>query len=448
MTTADRLATRYLIVGISAGGIGAAEAIREVDKSSPATIVSDEPYLSYSRPLISKYLSRERTLDQMLFRPRDFYDQNNLIPLLGKKVRSLGLGKRTAELESGERITWEKLLIASGGVPIVPQNIEIDKRGVFTFLTIDDAKAIDRFLCDHNEAAKAVVIGGGLIGISVAEALIGRGIEVTVVELKERILNTILDTQASLLVEETIQKAGVRIITGHTVAELLGKEGVTGVVLDDGQEIPCSLVIIAIGVLPRTELVKGTDIAVNRGILVNRSMATSHPDVYACGDAAEAYDFVYGTNRLTPIWPNAYIGGRIAGYNMADIRAEYPNCTAMNSLNYFGLDIATAGMPTPPDDKCEVISKQDGSTYRKLILKDDRLVGLVFVGEIEKSGIIFGIMRDQMNMAAVKHTLLSDDFGLSSLPREIWQELLGTPAPKLILQLPTSGEDAGHFASE
>ena len=448
MTTADRLTTRYLIVGISAGGIGAAEAIREVDKSSPVTIVSDEPYLSYSRPLISKYLSRERTFDQMLFRPRDFYDENDLIPLLGKKVTSLGLGQRTAELDSGERITWEKILIASGGVPIIPQIAEIDKRGVFNFLTLDDAKAVDHLLGEADDAAKAIVIGGGLIGIGVAEALIGRGVEVTVVELKERILNTILDTQASLLVEEAIQKAGVRIITDHTVAELLGKEQVTGVVLDDGDKIPCSLLVIAIGVLPRTELVKGTDIAVNRGILVDRGMATSHPDVYACGDAAEAYDFIYGTNRLTPIWPNAYIGGRIAGHNMAGLRAEYPACTAMNSLNYFGLDIAAAGMPTPPDDECEVLSKQNGFMYRKLILRDDHLVGLVFVGETEKSGIIFGLMRDQVNVGAFKHTLLSDDLGLSSLPREIWQELLGTPAPGSILELPTSSEDAGYFAGE
>ena len=448
MTTADRLTTRYLIVGISAGGIGAAEAIREVDKSSPVTIVSDEPYLSYSRPLISKYLSREQTFDQMLFRPRDFYDENDLIPLLGKKVTSLGLGQRTAELDSGERITWEKILIASGGVPIIPQIAEIDKRGVFNFLTLDDAKAVDHLLGEADDAAKAIVIGGGLIGIGVAEALIGRGVEVTVVELKERILNTILDTQASLLVEEAIQKAGVRIITDHTVAELLGKEQVTGVVLDDGDKIPCSLLVIAIGVLPRTELVKGTDIAVNRGILVDRGMDTSHPDVYACGDAAEAYDFIYGTNRLTPIWPNAYIGGRIAGHNMAGLRAEYPACTAMNSLNYFGLDIAAAGMPTPPDDECEVLSKQNGFMYRKLILRDDHLVGLVFVGETEKSGIIFGLMRDQVNVGAFKHTLLSDDLGLSSLPREIWQELLGTPAPGSILELPTSSEDAGYFAGE
>jgi len=152
---------RYLIVGNSAGGIGAAEAIRESDKSGSVAIISDEPYPCYSRPLIAKYLSRERTLEGMLFRPLDFYARNSINPLLGKRVKSLGLEEHVAELESGERIAWEKLLIATGGMPIIPKIEGIDKRGVFNFFTLDDAKTIDGFLDSHS---KVVVIGGGLIG--------------------------------------------------------------------------------------------------------------------------------------------------------------------------------------------------------------------------------------------------------------------------------------------
>jgi NAD(P)H-nitrite reductase large subunit len=446
VTITGMLNTRYLIVGNSAGGIGAAEAIRERDKSGSVTLVSDEPYPSYSRPLIAKYLARESTPEKMLFRPVDFYAQNNITPLLGKRVRSLGLEKHVAELESGERIAWEKLLIATGGTPIIPRIKGIDKIGVFNFFTLDDAKAIDEFL---DNVSKVVVIGGGLIGVSAAEALIRRGAGVTVVEMKDRILNTILDDEASSMVEAALRKAGVRVITNHTVAEVMGGERVTGAILDNGEEISCHLVIMAIGVLPRIELVHGSGIKVNRGILVDRSMTTNHPDVYACGDVAESYDFIYGTNRLVAIWPNAYIGGRTAGQNMAGIKAEYPDSTAINSLNYFGLDIAAAGIVVPPNSNgYEVLSEKNGSIYQKLVLKDNLIVGMICVGNVEKSGIIFGLMRDRVNVGDFKQALFAEDFGLISLPRELWQKRLGTPPLQQISLLASQAEAEEDFAGE
>ena len=201
--------------------------------------------------------------------------------------------------------------------------------------------------------------------------------------------------------------------------------------------------------MPRTELVLGTEIKVNRGIVVDCHMATSYQGVYSCGDAAEAYDFVYGTNRLTPIWPNAYLGGRIAGYNMAGIKTEYPGGTAMNSLTYFGLDIAAAGMVTPPNDSnYEVISRQKDSIYQKIVLRDDLVMGMVFVGDIEKSGLVFGLMRDRVNVGSFKQALLADDFGLVSLPRELWQERLETPPSRLIPQPSMPAEAVEDFAGE
>lgn len=438
--------TKYLIVGNSAGGIGAVEAIRQVDKEGLLTIVSDEPYPAYSRPLISKYLTGERTLEGILFRPTDFYGQNNIVFLPNRKVTHLEPGQQIVQLEDGDRITWERLLLAVGGKPIVPRIKGGGRRGILTFTTLDDAKATDMLLDD---AKKAVVIGGGLIGISVTEALVKRGVDVTVVEMKETILNTILDEHASLMAEEVLRQEGVEIITGHTVAEISGGDRVEGVILDNGDAIACDLVLVAIGVSPRSELAVDAGIEVNRGIVVDRHMATNRPNVYACGDVAEAYDFVYEQNRLTPIWPNAYIGGRIAGYNMAGVETEYPGGTAMNSLNYFGTNITSAGMATPPDDESyEVISKQKDSMYQKFILKDDFIVGMVFVGNIEKSGIFFGLMRDKVNVGSFKQMLLTDDFGLAFLPRAIWQEGL-VPSPELILErvLPIEAEEE-TFAGE
>ena len=419
---------KYLIIGNSAGGIGAAEAIREADKVGSITIISDEPYPAYSRPLISEYLSAGRPLDKMLYRPADFYEKNDIRILLGSKVERLDINNHTIKLGDGKRITWEKLLLATGGSPIVPQIKGIERKGVFTFITIDDAKAIDQYL---NGTTRAVVIGGGLIGVSVTEALVKRGVEVAVVEMKEWILNTILDEEVSALEEEALRQAGVRIITGHTVAEVSGGSSaealVSSVTLDDGSRIPCDLVIAAIGILPRTELVSGTGIKIKRGIAVDSHMATSNPDVFACGDVVEAYDFTYGENRLIPIWPNAYIGGRVAGFNMAGVPTEYQGGTAMNSLKYFGVDVVSAGMVNPPDDSYEALSRKDAHSYHKVVLKDGLVVGMVFAGGIERAGIVFSLMKDKVDAGSFKEVLIADDFGFASLPEEIWRPRLEAP---------------------
>ncbi len=432
--------TKYLIIGNSAGGIGAAEAIRQVDKEGTLTIVSEEPYPAYSRPLISKYLTGERVLEEILFRPLDFYSQSNINFLPGKKLTRLELNHQMAQLEDSEQITWKKLLLAVGAKPIFPSMEGSDKEGVFTFTSLDDAKAIGSFL---DNARKAVIIGGGLIGISAAEALVKRGVEVTVVEMKDRILNTILDEQASLMAEKVLEQAGVEIVAEQTVAKVNGRDKVEEAILDNGATVPCDLVLVAIGVLPRPELWLDVQLEINRGVVVNRYMATNHPNVYACGDVAEAYDFVYKENRLTPVWPNAYIGGRIAGFNMAGATVEYPGGTAINSLNYFGIDIASAGMPMTPDDNgYETITKQEGSIYQKIILKDDLIMGMIFVGNIEKSGIIFGLMRDRVNVESFKQSLLADDFGLAFFPRALWREKL-VLSPDIVFQpcLPIEAEE-------
>ena len=421
---------KYLIIGNSAGGIGAAEAIREVDRTGSILIISDESYPTYSRPLISEYLAEGRPLEKILFRPIDYYEKNNIRTLLSTKVERLNLDEHTVELNGGKKIAWKKLLLASGGLPIIPRIKCNDRSRVFTFTTLDDAKAIDCFLKQlQNKKTRAVVIGGGFIGVSVAEALLRRGVEVTIVEMKERILNTLLDQETSALEEETLKQAGVNIVTGHTVANInsFTEDVATIVTLDDKRKISCNLVIIAIGVLPRTELVSDTDIEINRGILVDRTMATSNPDVYACGDVAEAYDFIYGENRLTPIWPNAYFGGRIAGLNMAGNPTEYSGGTVMNALKYFGLDVTVAGMVNPPDDSYEVLSLKYNDNYRKVVLKDGLVVGMIFTGNIEKSGIVFALMKDKVNINGFKQELIAEDFGLASLPEGMWKPRLEMP---------------------
>jgi NAD(P)H-nitrite reductase large subunit len=395
-----------------------------MDKAGSIAIVSDEPYPVYSRPLISEYLAEKCTLERMLFRPSDFYEKNDIQTFLGKKVKQLDPAEHKVELEDGSKIRWEKLLLATGGSPIMPKIEGLEKRGVFTFTTLDDTKAIDQCLTGK---ARAVVIGGGLLGVSATEALAKRGVEVAIVEMKERILNVMLDEEASSMEEEALKRLGVNIITGHTVAKInsgLSGEIVSSVTLDDGNRLLCNLVVLAIGVLPRAELAADAGIKINRGIVVDRYMRTSHPDVYACGDAAEAYDFIYGENRLTPVWPNAYLGGRVAGFNMAGIPTEYQGGTALNSLKYFGLDVISAGMVNPPNESYEKVSRRNGNIYRKVILKDGFIAGMVFVGNIEKSGIVYNLMKDSIKVDGFRQALVADDFGLVSLPEEIWRRRL------------------------
>jgi NAD(P)H-nitrite reductase large subunit len=425
--------SKYVIIGNSAGGIGAAEAIREADREGSISIISDEPYPAYSRPLISEFLAGERSLEEMLYRPRDYCQQNSMEALLGRKVVGIDFPGGKLALGGGESLSWEKLLLAVGGTPIVPNIAGMEKQGVFTFTTLDDAKMMEAFL---EGKPRVVVIGGGLIGISLASALVKRGAGVVIVELLDRVLGAVLDEPASRLVERVLREAGVELITGQTVQEITGKTGeegrVGGVVLQDGCRLSCGLVAMAIGVTPRTELVKNSPVKVNRGIVVDRHMATSYPHVYACGDVVEAYDFVYGTGRLTPIWPNAYLGGRIAGYNMAGKQTEYPGGTAANSFKYFGYPLVSAGMVNPQDG-CEVLVSRQDRVYRKVVLKGDRIVGLVFAGDIQQAGLAFGLMREGVNVRSFKDALVLDDFGPTFLPEGLrragWAASTGEMVP-------------------
>jgi NAD(P)H-nitrite reductase large subunit len=363
------------------------------------------------------------------FRPADFYEANNLQVMLGNKVETLDIKEHTAGLADGRQIAWGKLLLATGGIPIVPPTPGIGKRGVFNFITLDDARSIDRFL---NGADRVVVIGGGLIGVSVTEALVERNAKVTVVEMKDSLLNLILDEEVSAMAEEKLQQIGVEILTSHTVAEIsstsLNRDTVSSVIMDDGRIILCNAVVVAIGVRPRIELARNSGISTNRGIVVNRQMATSHPDIYACGDAAESYDYINGDYRLSPIWPNAYMGGRIAGLNMAGIQYEYQGGASMNSLNYFGLRIASAGIVNPPNNSYEVLKESKGGNYRKVVIKDGVIVGMILTGNTDKAGIYINLMRNKVNVEDLKNALVADDFNLTSLPEELWLPQLSLPS--------------------
>ncbi len=420
----------YVIIGNSAGGIGAAEAIRQVDHEGRLTIISDEPYPAYSRPAISEVLAHERTPDRIWYRPGDFYQRLGIQALLGVPAVDLDFVARTVHLADDRRVHWDRLLLATGGTPIVPPMEGRELPGVYTFTRLADALALDQHL---SPGKHVVVIGGGLIGMSVSDALVKRGVRVTIVELMDRVLGTVLDPEGSALAEAAARRAGVEVITGHTAQRIQSdaQGDACGVVLDDGRQIPCQAVVIAIGVRPRLDLVTSAPVNVGRGVRVNARMETNVPHVYACGDVAEAYDMIAEAPRVVPIWPAAYLGGRVAGLNMAGRPVEYPGNAPMNSLKYFGLQIISGGVQTASGEGYEELKSSTPNGYRKVILKDGRIVGATFVGDIDRAGIVLGLMRERMDVSVFKERLVAKDFGLIHLPAEWRRQRLLSEYPTL-----------------
>lgn len=419
--------TRHLIVGNSVGCIGAIEALRQVDASGPIQVVSDEPYPAYSRPQIAGYLAGELGIEQALYRPRSFYPDYGVELLLNRTVTKVDPETKTAQLSDGRELAWDKCLLATGGVPIVSPVKGLGPGGYFTFTKMQDAQVLKDRL---SVIRQAVVVGGGLIGLSVTEALVKAGVKASIVELAPQILGRALDSTISAKAQSVMESRGVRILTHCSVTEVRPKEGKPEVglaILSNGVELEYDVLVMAIGVRPRVDLASAAGLRVNRGILVDDHMQSTIPDVYACGDVAEAYDFLANEARLTPIWPNAYLGGRVAGLNMAGQDTLYEGGTAMNALHSFGYPILSAGIVSPPDDgdyQVLTVQTSDGRGHKKIVLLDGRIVGFIFAGDIDRAGVVYGLMKERVDVSEFAGKLLTEDGGLISLPKSYRFDML------------------------
>lgn len=419
---------RYVIIGNSAAAVGAIEAIRQYDRENPITVVADEPHHVYSRPLISYLLGGLVDEAHMLYRPRDFYTRHQVEAMLGVEVTKVNPQEQSLTLAGGGTLVYDRLLIATGGRPFVPPVPGVDLDGVFTFTRLDDARRIARYI-EKYDARSALVVGGGLIGLKTAEALMARALHVTIVELADRILSMTFDRTASKLAESLLRRAGAEIRIGQTVKEVVGKGGrVDHAILQDGERVECDLVVFAIGVRPNVGLIPAeSGIRVNRGILVDRRMQTSVPHVYAAGDCAEGHELLTGEHRLIAIWPNAYRQGYVAGCNMAGVAREDEGSLPMNSVEVCGVPTISVGITDPPEgDGYEVLERYDreAPAYKRLVLRDNRLVGAICIGAVDRAGIYTGLIRDRADVAPFRGHLLAGNFGLISLPREYRKHLV------------------------
>ena len=416
----------YTIIGNSAAAVGAVEAIRSHDRKGEIIVVSREPYRVYSRPLITYLLAGQIGQNRMFYREKDFYKRNKIQTFLEREVKAIQLEQRRLLLEDGETFDFEKLLIATGGLPIAPHVDGSHLKGVFTFITWDDANEVRQYIKEH-PVESVVIIGGGLIGLKAAEAFIALGLKVTVVELMDRILSATFDRRASEMIERQLKSRGIHLITENTVEKILGTHNqVDGVVLKDQRRIDCQMVVFGIGVLPNIGLVKDTPIHFNKGIQVDSHMETNVPGVYAAGDVVEIPDILLETSRPIAIWPNAYRQGWIAGCNMAGISKEYEGSFAMNAIEVCGIPTISVGMTQASENGFEVLQQLDRKkeAYRKIILRDGVIVGAIFVGEIDRAGIYTGLIREKIDVSGFKDILLREDFGLISLPKEYRKHLV------------------------
>lgn len=416
---------KYVIIGNSAAAIGTVEGIRKVDSEGTIMLISDESYHTYSRPLISYFLAGKVKPEKMYYREADFYERMKVNLRLGAKVEMVSPVAKYVVLDSGEKVPYEKLMLATGGQPIIPEIPGLKLQGVFSFLKWDDVKEIEAFL---DQAQKVIVIGAGLIGLKAAEGLAGKNVEISVVELANRVLSAILDENAAGMVQRALEDKGIAFYLNNTVKEIKGSGRVTGVILQDGTEIACDAVIMAIGVSPNKGLAVQAGLQVNRGIIINEFMRTSDSDIYAAGDVSEGFDILYQQHRVLPIWPNAYRQGFAAGHSMAGRPRPYKGGFAMNAIGFFGLPMITAGIIKPDSPEFIEMIEADPAkkSYRKIVVRDGKLVGFISLNDVDRAGILTGLMDKEIDIQPIMAKLLLKDFGYVHLPREYrLEQLLG-----------------------
>ncbi|NIA10476.1 MAG: FAD-dependent oxidoreductase [Nitrospiraceae bacterium] len=412
---------KYVIIGNSAAAIGCVEGIRKYDSGGEILLVSKEPYATYSRPLISYYLAGQVDARHMGYRPASFYKTHRVTTLLGSEVVGLDTKDKTVRLSDSRELAYDKLLIATGGVPFVPPIEGSDAEGVMTFTTWDDAKRLKRLV---PRLKKVVILGGGLIGIKAMEGLQAHGTDITVVELMDRILGLVLDKTATGFLERKLKEEGVHLVKETTIKKIHkdNADRAVGVTLENGRELATDQVIIAIGVRPNIGLVKDSPVKTNRGIVVDYFMRTSEADVYAAGDVAEAVDILYHEPRVIPILPNAYKQGKVAGSSMTGNETEYPGGMVMNSVEVGGIPAISAGIMNPPDDEGYEVKRlldRKNAVYRKMVIKDNRLVGFILIGAIDRAGIYTGLIREGVDISPFKNHLTDLDFGVICFPKDL-----------------------------
>jgi NAD(P)H-nitrite reductase large subunit len=385
-----------------------AKAIRKRDPSAEIVMLSDESRPPYYRPLIPYLIYKEKTGEDIA--RQACLTPPNLDLRLGVHATKLDPKNHLLTFGNIDSLTYDRLLISTGASPVRPNISGLDGPGVFTLRTWADAESIAKVAKD---AKHAVILGAGRIGMKSAFALRHLGIEVSIVELLDRIVPQQLDEESAVIFAHTVADAGIKISLGQTF-KTINYEGkkITSVTLNNGVELKADLVIVGVGVRANLELAISGGLHTQKGLLVNERLQTNDAHIFAAGDVVETRDIISGDSIVSGIWTNAVEMGRIAGDNMAGGKSTYQGAfSLLNSMELGGLPVVSVGeVQALPGDGVEIYTERKGQTYRKLVFCGNRLVGLILVGQIEGAGIYQTLIREKADVSALRHELLGHRF--------------------------------------
>ncbi len=395
---------KHLIIGCGSAALSALNQIRKVTSEDEIKLVTMEDYPPYS-PMSLPYLISGRIKEsdiQMI--GDDYLDKMKALLIKGKRVDSIDTKRKEINYDNGESDIYDTLLIATGSEPIRPAIRGLDESGFLGFHTIEDCK---KLLKELEGKTSVGVLGAGLVGMEVAIALAERGYQVTIMEKEPRLLPLYFDEEAASLIRDIFLSQGIRILTGKEISEVNRKKGKVEISFSNGDPVNVDVLVTCVSVKPRTTFIKDAGIAINNGILVDRRMMTNVKGIYAAGDVAEAPNFFSGRNGLNPILPSAVKQGKIAGSNMAGQEVEYEGWLPMNTFNFFGHLAISIGkfMPSQGD---EVLFEKEYNKphYKKLICRDDRLLGATFLDTDIDAGVFRYLIEKRVEIGMYKELLI------------------------------------------
>lgn len=404
---------KYVIIGNSAAGIACVEGIRSADAEGEITIVSDESFAAYGRPLISYYLLGATDRQRMLYRPADFYERNKVRTLLGARAEKIDPAAQKIVLRGGEEIPYDRLLVATGSRPFEPPMEGIGGvKNKFNFMTLQDALSLEKVL---SKRKNVLIIGAGLIGLKCLEGILERVKSVSVADMAGRILPSILDDAGAAIVRRELEGKGAKFYLSDSVAKFEGNTAH----LKSGKEISFDILVVAVGVRPNTELVKDAGGEVSRGVVTDEKQQTSLQNVYAAGDCAESFDITSGARKVLALLPNAYRQGYTAGVNMAGGEAAFADAMPLNAIGFFGSHVLTAG-----SYEGESFVQAEGDVYRKFFCKDGVLKGFILVNSPERAGIYTSLIRNKTPLSEVDFKSLEGAPNLAAFPRAARERML------------------------
>ena len=362
------------------------------------TIFNAEPRVNYNRLMLSPVLSGEKFYEDIITHDDQWYAERNIVLHKNKPVRSVDTKARIVMAEDGAEKAYDKLVIATGSSPIMIPLPGHHLPGVMVYRDLDD---VEDMLAAARTSTRAVVIGGGLLGLEAAAGLNEQGMHVTVVHLADHLMEKQLDKPAGLLLEKSMRARGITVLTGANTAEINGEEAVSGVTLKDGTFIEAELVIMAVGIKPSTSLAEAAGLSVNRGIDVDDCMRTSDASIYALGECAEHRGTCYGL--VAPLYDMA----NVLAQTLVDKEAAYAGSVLSTKLKVSGIDLFSAGEFLGSDDSDEIVVRDAAKdVYRRLVVKNDRIVGIVLYGDTSDSAWYFDLLKQGTDIADIRSTVL------------------------------------------